>query len=88
MRLFFAGMLMMGYLTIALFFVRFWTRTRDQLFLSFAVAFLMLAAQRAILSTYVVYSEPVWIYGLRLLAFVILLAAIIGKNIIPARRVR
>lgn len=88
MRLFVAGMLMMGYLTVAVFFVRFWTRTRDQLFLAFAVAFLLLAFQRAILTTYVVYSEPVWVYGVRLLAFVIILLAIIGKNVVPARRVR
>jgi hypothetical protein len=87
-RPFIAGMLLMGYLTAALFFVRFWTRTRDQLFLSFAVAFMILAVQRVILSTYVVYTEPVWVYGLRLLAFVIFLLAIVGKNIIPARRVR
>lgn len=86
MRLFFAGMLMTGYLTVALFFLRFWKRTRDQLFGAFAVAFALLAVQRVLLATHTANDVPVWIYVVRLLAFVIILLAIAGKNVMPARQ--
>lgn len=86
MRLFFAGMLMTGYLTVAVFFLRFWARTRDQLFGAFAVAFTLLAVQRVLLATHSTTDAPVWIYLVRLLAFVIILLAIAGKNVMPAKR--
>ncbi len=86
MRLFFAGMLMTGYVTVALFFLRFWVRTRDQLFGAFAFAFALLAVQRVLLATHFPGEAPVWIYVVRLLAFVIILLAILGKNVMPARR--
>lgn len=86
MRLFFAGMLMMGYVTVAIFFMRFWVRTRDQLFGAFAVAFAMLALQRVLLATHAAAEAPLWIYVVRLTAFVIILLAIAGKNVMPARR--
>jgi hypothetical protein len=85
-KLFFAGMLMTGYLTVAVFFLRFWARTRDQLFGAFAVAFTLLAVQRVLLATHPITDAPVWIYLVRLLAFVIILLAIAGKNVMPARR--
>ena len=88
MRLFFAGMLMTGYITVALFFLRFWVRTKDQLFGAFAVAFALLAVQRALLASHFTGEAPVWIYVVRLLAFVIILLAIAGKNVMPARRWR
>jgi hypothetical protein len=86
LRLFFAGMLMTGYLTVALFFLRFWVRTRDQLFGAFAVAFAILAVQRVLLASHSAGEAPVWIYVVRLLAFVIILLAIAGKNLVPVRR--
>jgi len=85
-RIFLAGMLMTGYLTVALFFLRFWARTRDQLFGAFAVAFALLAVQRVLLATHAATEPPVWIYVVRLLAFVIILLAIAGKNLMPAKR--
>ncbi|CAN5339373.1 hypothetical protein BH23GEM2_BH23GEM2_06810 [soil metagenome] len=88
MRLFFAGMLVTGYVTVALFFLRFWVRTKDQLFGAFAVAFALLAVQRVLLATHFSGDPPVWIYMVRLLAFVIILLAIAGKNVMPARRWR
>jgi protein-S-isoprenylcysteine O-methyltransferase Ste14 len=85
-RLFFAGMLMTGYVTVALFFLRFWSRTKDQLFGAFAVAFVLLAVQRVLLANHTDGEAPVWIYVVRLLAFVIILLAIAQKNVMPARR--
>jgi hypothetical protein len=80
-------MLVMGDLVAALFFLRFWFRTGDQLFGSFGVAFLVLAVHWMLLANYSPGSEPTWIIGLRLVGFLIILAAIVGKNILPPRRV-
>ena len=87
MRNFIGGMLVTAQFVVALFFLKFWRRSRDGLFAAFAVAFLILAVQRMLLVNYTVDSEPVWIYLLRLVAFLIILGAIIGKNIVPPRRV-
>lgn len=78
---FFSGMITAGYAVCALFFFRFWTRTRDFLFLAFAIAFLLLTACQA-LTTFLgeVMEERSWIYVLRLVAFTVLIAAILRKN--------
>ena len=73
-----SGILVAGYLVAALFFLRFRRETGDRLFLVFSVAFAILAVQRAALAL-TTRSETL-IYGLRLLAFVLILAAIIDKN--------
>lgn len=79
MREFVAGLLTMGYLVAALFFLRFRRRTGEPLFLFFALAFLLLAVQRVGL-TFLTSVDDVWLYGARLLAFLLLLAGIIEKN--------
>ncbi len=76
-----AGALAMGYLVCALFFLRFWRDARDRLFLLFAGAFILLAVQRMALT--LVGDEPAAalpLYGLRLLAFLVIIAAIVDKN--------
>ena len=66
---------------IALFFLRFWRDTRDRLFGIFAAAFWLLAAQRLALALSAdPNGEQVLLYGIRLLAFVLILAAIVDKN--------
>lgn len=87
MRLFVLGMLVLGDLVVAMFFLRFWFKTRDQLFQAFGLAFITLAVQRGLLAYYTPGTEPEWVYFLRLFAFVLILAAIAGKNLIPRRRV-
>jgi len=68
-------------LTAALFFLRFWRRTHDSLFLSFAVAFFIEGLNRcAILLTVHPNEGSPWIYIVRLFAFLIILAAILRKN--------
>jgi hypothetical protein len=76
-----AGAMIMGCFTVALLFLRFWKKTRDRLFAMFAAAFAMMAVNRIILSALDQESEmrtPV--YVARLLAFVLILVAIIDKN--------
>jgi hypothetical protein len=81
MVLFLGGMLAMGYLVAGVFFLRYWRRTRDRLFASFAVAFFILAVQRALLAAdFAIIEDDTWYYGLRLHAFVIILWAIVDKN--------
>jgi hypothetical protein len=76
-----SGILLMGYAVAGLHFLRFWKRSRDRLFLIFAIAFWVLAAQRVWLT--LAADRPgaaVYIYALRLLAFVLILVAILDKN--------
>jgi hypothetical protein len=76
-----SGLLVMGYAVAGLFFLRFWRETRDRLFGIFAGAFWLLAVQRALLALFQdPDNEQVWLYGIRLLAFVLILVAIIDKN--------
>ena len=78
MTLFISGVLVAGYAIAGLFFLRFWRQTRDRLFLWFAAAFWLLAAQRGALAA--LGLEATWLYWVRLLAFLLILAAVIDKN--------
>ena len=78
---FIAGLLVTGYLVAALFFLRFWRETRDRLFAWFAASFLLLALHRtALVGAAWLPFESYWLYLLRLLAFVLILVAIVEKN--------
>ena len=72
-----SGLLTMGYAVAALFFLRFWAQTRDRLFAYFAIAFLLLTAQRTLLT---MTSLGDVLYVIRLLAFVLIIIAIVDKN--------
>ena len=64
-----------------LFFLRFWREHRDRLFAFFAVAFWMLAASWVLLALTVPTEERrPYIYGLRLAAFLLIIAGIFDKN--------
>ena len=68
-------------LVIALFFLRFFARSRDRLFALFATAFGILGVQRILLAIASDWGEDtVWLYGLRLVAFVLIIVAIVDKN--------
>lgn len=76
-----SGAMVMGYLVPGLFFLRFWKESADRLFLIFAVAFWMLALQRTLLT--ILAAEPgahIYLYVVRLLAFLLIIAAIVDKN--------
>lgn len=76
-----SGALMMGYLAVAVFFLRFWTSSRDRLFLLFSAAFAILALQRLALAlTRTMMEDQTAFYLMRLAAFVVILIAIVDKN--------
>jgi len=72
----------MGFATAGLFFLRFWRRTRDALFLYFCAAFWLLALNQIILaSSNIPVEEASWVYLLRLAAFSLIIMAIVMKNV-------
>lgn len=86
---FIGGATMIAALVIALLFFRYWRQTRDRLFLMFAGGFLVFAVSRLIPAFLEEDDEGrVFVYALRLLAFLLILAAIIDKNRRPAAPVR
>jgi hypothetical protein len=81
MTAFIGGVITMGYVVAGLFFLRFWTRTRDGLFAAFALAFWLLAANQGLVAALgATREEQTWFYLLRLLAFIIIIGAVIAKN--------
>jgi len=78
---FLGGALTVGYLVLGLFFLKFWRRTRDPLFITFAWAFWLMAGNQFAVSASGTYDLDVgWTYVLRLLAFVLIIVAIVRKN--------
>lgn len=80
MRSYLLGILMMGFGVAALFFVKFYRATRDRLFGAFAFAFALLALNQLAFAVVGARDEAVAVYALRLLAYVVILLAIIDKN--------
>jgi hypothetical protein len=86
---FLSGAITAGFLIASLFFLSFWQRTRDSLFVAFAAAFLLLAVNQALITLAGIPEEHrSWVYLLRLAAFALLIIAIVRKNIAgrPFRR--
>ena len=83
---FLSGAVTLGYLVAAAFFLRFWRKTAERLFLAFAIAFALFALNQALASALTVVSEP-WslIYALRVIGFLVILGAIVDKNLRSAR---
>jgi len=78
---FLAGAVTLGFLVAGLFFLRFWKRTRETLFVAFAFAFWLLGLNQALLSfTDIPLEERSWLYLLRLAAFSLILISIWRKN--------
>jgi hypothetical protein len=78
---FISGAVAAGFLIAGLFFLRFWRKTRDGLFISFALAFWLLGLGQALVSlTDIPVEERSWIYLIRLAAFSLILLAIFRKN--------
>jgi len=66
---------------IGVFFLRFWRDTADRLFGLFAGAFWLMAASWALIAV----GSPTdeyrpYVYGLRLLAFSVIIVAVVDKN--------
>ena len=81
-----AGAISAGFLAISLFFLKFWRRTKDGLFLSFSAAFVLLAVGQSVPVLAHIPSENLsQVYLLRLAAFLVIIWAVLRKNI-DARR--
>lgn len=79
--MFVSGLLTAGYAVAALFFLKFWRRTRDRLFAWFAASFGLLVIQRIALSvTQGSETGASWFYVVRLVAFLLIAVAILEKN--------
>ena len=84
---FVAGGLTAGFAVCGLFFLRFWRRTRDTLFLAFSIAFGLLALnQAAPVALAIPREDAAGIYLLRLAAFLLIILAVLGKNLRTGRR--
>lgn len=75
------GAVAMGYAAAGLFFLRFYFRTRDRLFVMFCVALWLLGAIRFCM---IIWSDPMehhFLYWLRFVAYLLILGAIVDKNL-------
>ncbi len=78
---FLSGAAALGFFACALFFFRFWRRTREQLFLAFALAFVLLGVGQTVIALAQIPTEEKGaLYLIRLFAFLLILVAIYRKN--------
>jgi len=78
---FMLGVIVTASLVAAAFFVKFWKQTRDPLFLGFAASFLIEGVNRfCILFIESPQAGNNLVYGVRLLSYLLILAAIAYKN--------
>jgi len=78
---FLLGVIATSSLIAGVFFLKFWKKTRDSLFLAFSLAFFVEGLNRsAVLFLAKPNEGSPYIYIVRLLAFLLILAAILHKN--------
>ena len=77
---FLSGALTLGFVIIGVWFLRFWKRTRDHLFLSFAIAFFLFAANQLLSLLLTWDGEIRYEYFLRVRGYIVILAGIARKN--------
>ncbi len=78
---FLSGAITMGFVVAGLFFLRFWKRTGEGLFIAFALAFWLLGLTQSLLTfTNIPVEERSWLYLLRLAAFLLILSSVWAKN--------
>jgi hypothetical protein len=81
------GAICAGFVIAAAFFLSFWRRTRDGLFLAFSAAFLLMGLAQPLPTLLGLPSEQqAPIYLVRLVAFGLIICAILGKNMQGGRR--
>ena len=75
------GVLAAGFLIAAVFFLKFWSRTRDGLFAAFALAFALLGVAQPL--PVLLHTDEVgaaMLYLIRLAAFALIIFAVLRKN--------
>jgi hypothetical protein len=78
---FLSGFIMAMCLMVSAFFFRFWRKTSDRFFIYFSISFAMIGLER--LTQLFVYSDDLrlpYTYLIRLVAFMVIIGAIIDKN--------
>jgi hypothetical protein len=84
---FLAGTVTFAYFVAAAFFARFWRKTGDRLFVYFSLAFVLFGVNQGLAYFLEVVNEPnSFVYALRVLGFMLILWAILEKNILRRRR--
>lgn len=79
---FLSGAITLGFAVTGLFFLRFWKRAGDRLFLAFALAFWLMAASQLGYSVLgQEHEHAALLYLLRVAAYALIIAAIVGKNV-------
>jgi uncharacterized membrane protein HdeD (DUF308 family) len=78
---FLLGVIATSSITAGIFFLKFWKKTRDSLFLAFGLAFIVEGLNRCSVLFLAKPNEgSPYIYIVRLLAFLLILGAILHKN--------
>ncbi|HVU34677.1 MAG TPA: DUF5985 family protein [Opitutaceae bacterium] len=80
LKLILAGAIFMADVAVALLFAGLWRRTHDRLFAWFCAAFAVLAIERLLLLRFTGETVNPVIFAVRLLAFLLIIAAIIDRN--------
>lgn len=79
---FLLGVIATTSVTAGLFFLKFWKKTRDSLFLAFGASFIIEGLNRcAVLFVHKPNEGSPWIYLVRLLSTLLILVAILRKNL-------
>jgi hypothetical protein len=79
---FLSGIVTAAYAVSGLFFLRFWRRTQDRLFLGFAIAFGLLALNQALVGVLGgAFEDQALLYLIRLIAFLLIILSIARKNL-------
>lgn len=82
-----SGALIFAYAVAGVHFLQFWRRTGDRLFAHFATAFWLFALNQLAVSVPVVTDETAgYVYLLRVIGYVIILIAIVDKNMFHTQR--
>jgi hypothetical protein len=81
LNLFLSGAMTMAALLIAVFFLKFWRKSKDRIFLIVAISFSILAVERVVMLILNIDDESQsTIYLFRLLAFLLIIFGVIDKN--------
>lgn len=86
--IFFSGIFVGTFFTAGLFFLKFWKASRDSFFRYFAIACWLLCIERILAIYLEIHSQSIttnsetmmWVYLIRLAAFILIISAIIKKN--------
>ena len=78
---FIGGLVTMGFAMGGFYFLKFWRRTGDSVFVGFGAAFLLLSFSHGIGSFMTKPDDHAWTYVPRLLAFLLIITAIVARNL-------